>query len=190
MRTFFSLLLLSLIHLPACYSQNVEHKSAAASLLTFPESWSGDWNGTLEIFNGKGKVQSVEMTVEIHKIDSSKEGRYTFGLIYGSKEEDWRPYQIVPVAPEKGIWKVDEKNSIAMESYLYGPKLLCWFTVQGSRILCTYEKTNDDTMVFEVISGMETAVSTSGNTKQGEEEIPEVKTFPFSVFQRAVLTKK
>lgn len=156
----------------------------------FPESWSGDWKGKLEIFNAKGKAQAVEMTIEIHKIDTSKEGRYTFGLIYGSKTQDWRAYEIVPFAPEKGIWKVDEKNSIVMESYLYGPKLLCWFTVQDSRVLCTYEKTGDNTMVFEVISGMETAVSTTGNTTQGEEFIPEVKTFPCSVFQRAVLTRQ
>jgi hypothetical protein len=155
----------------------------------FPVSWQGNWNGTLEIFNGKGKVQSVEMTVEIHKIDTSGEGRYTFGLVYGSKEQDWRPYELVPVAPEKGMWKVDEKNSIAMESYFYGPKLLCWFTVQGSRILCTYEKTDDQTMIFEVMAGAETAVSTTGNTKQGMEDIPEVKSFPFSAFQRAVLKK-
>ncbi len=155
----------------------------------FPASWQGNWIGTLEIFNGKGKVQSVEMTVEIHKIDTSAEGRYTFGLVYGSKEQDWRPYELVPVAPEKGVWKVDEKNSIAMESYYYGPKLLCWFTVQGSRILCTYEKTDDQTMVFEVMAGPETAISTTGNTKQGEEDIPEVKSFPFSAFQRAVLKK-
>jgi hypothetical protein len=134
-------------------------------------------------------VQSVEMTVEIHKIDTSGEGRYTFGLVYGSKEQDWRPYELVPVAPEKGMWKVDEKNSIAMESYFYGPKLLCWFTVQGSRILCTYEKTDDQTMIFEVMAGAETAVSTTGNTKQGMEDIPEVKSFPFSAFQRAVLKK-
>jgi hypothetical protein len=157
---------------------------------TFPDSWQGDWNGTLDIFNGKGKVQSVEMTVEIHKIDTSKEGRYTFGLVYGSKEQDWRPYELVPVAPEKGLWKVDEKNSIAMESYQYGPKLLCWFTVQGSRILCTYEKTDEKTLVFEVMAGAETAVSTTGNTRQGEEEIPEVKTYPFGAFQRAILKRK
>lgn len=157
---------------------------------SFPESWSGDWSGTLEIFNAKGKVQSIWMTVEIHKIDTSTQGRYTFGLVYGSKDQDWRAYELVPVEPEKGVWKVDEKNSISMESYLYGPKLLCWFTVMGSRILCTYEKTGEDTMIFEVVSGMESAISTTGNTRQGEEDIPEVKTFPFSVFQRAILYKK
>jgi hypothetical protein len=44
-------------------------------------------------------------------------------------------------------------------------------------------------MVFEVMAGAEAAVSTTGNTKQGLEDIPEVKAFPFSAFQRAVLKK-
>lgn len=157
--------------------------------LAFPASWAGDWSGTLEIFNARGRVQTVAMVVEIHPIDTSTTGRFTFGLVYGSKEQDWRPYELVPVAPERGLWRVDEKNSILMESYLLGPKLLCWFTVQNSRILCTYEKTGPDTMIFEVLSGSETPVSTTGNTQQAGEEIPEVKTFPFSVFQRAELKR-
>jgi hypothetical protein len=181
-----TLLLLALFFAPLAHAQN-----ASTDSLPFPQSWEGNWTGTLDIFNAKGKVQSVEMTVEIHPIDTSKEGRYTFGLVYGSKEQDWRPYELVPVNPAKGVWKVDEKNSIAMESYLYGPKLLCWFVVQGNRILCTYERRSSTEMLFEVYSGSETAVSTTGNTQQpGEEAIPEVKTFPFGVFQRAILFRK
>ena len=99
------------------------------------------------------------------------------------------PTELAPVAPERGLWKVDEKNSIVMESYLYGPKLLCWFVVQGSRILCTYEKTDADTLVFEVYSGSEKEISSTGKMKQGEEDIPEVKTYPFGVFQRALLRR-
>ena len=97
---------------------------------------------------------------------------------------------MAPVEPEHGIWKVDEKNSIQMESYCFGPKLMCWFTVEGNRIACTYEKTDENTLVFEVFSGQETAVSTTGNSKQGDEEIPTVQTFPFIVFQRAILKKQ
>jgi hypothetical protein len=155
----------------------------------FPETWQGDWSGTLDIYNGAGKVQSVEMTIEIHKIDTSTQGRYTFGLVYGSRDKDWRPYELVPVSPETGIWKVDEKNSIMMESFMMGPKFLCWFVVQKSRVLCTYEKVDDSTMIFEVISGIEANVSSTGNTTFNGETIPEVKTYPFSVFQRAVLKK-
>ena len=157
--------------------------------LPFPASWTGSWSGTLHLFYSNGKTMSVAMTVEIGPIDTSKEGRYTFGLVYGSKAQDWRPYELVPVDPSKGVWQVDEKNSIVMESYLCGPKLLCWFVVQGSRILCTYEKTSDTEMVFEVCSGKETAVSTTGKTKQGEADIPEVLTYPVTVFQRAVLKR-
>jgi hypothetical protein len=90
--------------------------AAQTDSLPFPASWAGDWNGTLRIYNGKGMIQSVNMTISIAPIDTSTQGRYTFGLIYGSKDQDWRPYELVPVQPEKGIWKVDEKNSIAMES--------------------------------------------------------------------------
>ncbi len=60
---------------------------------------------------------------------------------------------------------------------------------KGNRILCTYEKTDANTMVFEVFSGSEKEISSTGNTKQGEEEIPAVKTYPFGVFQRAVLRR-
>ena len=156
----------------------------------FPQTWEGIWSGELEIYNAKGKAQSVNMSLEILPIPDHPEGRYTFGLIYGSKAQDWRPYELVPIAPERGVWKVDEKNSIEMESYLIGPKLLCWFTVQGSRILCAYEKTQTDEMVFEVMSGPEKAVSQTGGAQHEGEEIPKVTTFPFSVFQRAILKRQ
>ncbi len=158
--------------------------------LPFPASWSGDWAGNLEIFNGKGLVQTVAMEIEIHKLDTSTQGRYTFGLVYGSKAQDWRPYELVPVDPARGLWRDDEKNSIVLEAYQYGPKLLSWFVVQGSRVLSILEKTGPDTLVFEIVTGKETPVSTTGNTRQGEEDIPEVKNYPISVYQRAVLHKK
>lgn len=179
----FALFLLSIGILPPLRAQS-------ADSLAFPASWAGNWAGTLEIFNAKGFAQSVPMLLEIQPIDTSTTGRYTFGLVYGSRDQDFRPYELVPVNPALGLWRVDEKNSIVMESYLCGPKLLCWFTVQGSRVLCTYEKTPGGVLIFEVMSGEEKAVSTTGNAKpEGGEEIPEVKTYPFSVFQRAVLKK-
>jgi hypothetical protein len=163
---------------------------AQTDSLPFPASWSGNWTGTLQIYNSKGAGQSVSMTVEIAKLDTSTQGRYTFGLIYGSKDQDWRPYELVPVNPAKGIWKVDEKNTIAMESYYYGNKLMCWFVVQGSRILCTYEKISDKVLVFEVMSGAEKAASTTGNSTHQGEAIPEVLTYPIGTFQRAILYRE
>ncbi len=157
--------------------------------LAFPASWAGDWAGVLEIFNSKGLAQKVDMELSIQKIDTSRTGRYTFGITYGSKSHDWRPYELVPVDPAKGAWRIDEKNSIIMETYLYGPKLLCWFSVMGNRLLSTYEKRGDQ-IIFEIYSGSDTAISATGNTTYEGETIPEVKTYPMGVYQRAVLLKR
>lgn len=158
--------------------------------LPFPASWSGQWEGELNIYAAKGLVQHIPMTLDIQPVDTSLEGRYTWGIIYGSKDHDWRPYELVPVDTGKGVWKIDEKNTILMESYLIGPKFLCWFVVEGSRILCTYEKTGPDELIFEVLAGKEIAVSSTGKNTFNGEEIPEVITFPLSGFQRAVLKRK
>lgn len=157
--------------------------------LPFPQAWAGNWAGELSIFNGKGLAQKIPMFLEINKLDTSATGRYTWGMVYVSKEKDYRPYELVPVKPEIGLWKIDEKNSIAMESYLFARKFVCWFVVEEQRILCTYELVSPDEIVFEVMAGKESVVSTTGNTKQGEEEISEVKTYPISNFQRGSLKK-
>lgn len=165
-------------------------QTSAADTLPFPAGWVGHWAGNLDIYSSKGIAQTIPMFLEINKIDSSLTGRYTWGMTYVSKEKDWRPYELVPLNPARGHWRIDEKNSIAMESYLFGSKLLCWFVVEGNRILCTYEKAAPDTIIFEVMSGKELPASTTGNTRQGDEDIPEVKTYPFQGFQRALLKRK
>ncbi|MCS7035644.1 MAG: hypothetical protein RMJ33_05525 [Saprospiraceae bacterium] len=157
---------------------------------SFPADWAGAWSGTLHIYGPKGLMNSVQMHLEIHPIDTSKEGRYAFGIVYGSKEQDWRPYELVPVAPERGLWKVDEKNSIVIEGFHYGPKFISHFTVMNSRLMCTYEKQDAETLLFEVYSGTDKPMSTTGNTEHAGEKIPEVNTYPLSVFQRAVLKKQ
>ena len=82
----------------------------------FPADWSGSWSGTLEIYNATGKLNQVAMLLEIHVMDTSTSGRYFWGMAYGSKEQDWRPYELVPLQPERGLWQLDEKNGIRMES--------------------------------------------------------------------------
>lgn len=197
MRTFFLSTLFLLFAVCKLSGQNpsqraeINKPSAATSTdsLPFPASWAGNWAGSLDIYSPKGVVKTIPMFLEINKIDTSLTGRYTWGMVYVSKEKDWRPYELAPVEPARGIWRVDEKNSISMESFLFGSKLLCWFVVEGNRILCTYEKTDANTIVFEVMSGKEAAISITGNTKQGEEDIPEVKTYPFQGFQRGILKR-
>ena len=76
-----------------------------------------------------------------------------------------------------------------MESYLLGNKLFCSYIVAGNWITSTYEKQGDK-MIFEIIFGKEKVVSETGGEKVNGEDIPEVKTFPVVISQKAVLMRK
>jgi hypothetical protein len=157
----------------------------------FPKGWQGIWHGNLVIYSAK-KVSTVAMSVQIAPLDTSTQGRYQFSMIYVNKETDWRRYELLPVDSSIGLWQIDEKNGIAMESYLRGNKFISWFTVEGSRVLCSYELVDNETIVFEVLSGKEMPISKTGGTQtpQEPEPIPVVETFPVAVWQRAILRKQ
>ena len=156
---------------------------------TFPASWVGNWKGTLNIYSVKGLSQSIPMEVEIAKIDTS-ENRYTWALIYGEdKVKGRRAYELVVKDPAKGLYVNDEKNTIAMESYLIAGKLYCYFSVEGNFLTSTMEKQNGNTMLFEITSGSDKPVSSTGNQIFQGDTIPVVKTFPIRVVQKAILKK-
>ncbi len=155
----------------------------------FPASWVGNWKGTLNIYSVKGLSQSVLMEVEIAKIDTS-ENRYTWALIYGEdKVKGRRAYELVVKDPAKGLYVNDEKNTIAMENYLIAGKLYCYFSVEGNFLTSTMEKQNENTMLFEITSGNDKPVSSTGNQIFQGDTIPVVKTFPVRVVQKAILKK-
>ena len=153
----------------------------------FPDAWLGNWKGTLHIYNEKGKAQELPMELELAEIEGAE--NYVWAIIYGEdKEKGRRPYELRVVDAEKGVYVIDEKNTIELESYLLGNKLYNRFLVAESLLLCTYEK-KGDTMIFEVISGKNEAISTTGGKVVDGEEIPVVKTYPIIVSQRAELKR-
>ncbi|MCU0353813.1 MAG: hypothetical protein MUD08_08775 [Cytophagales bacterium] len=162
--------------------------SASAQKKTeFPASWQGNWNGELKIHKADKAVQSVSMSLEIKQLDSV---RYAFAIVYGpDREKGLRPYELIVKNAATGEYVIDEKNSIRMEAYLFGEKLVCSFSVGGTRLLSSYEK-NGENIVFEVISGPDKAVSTTGGQKTANGEIPAVQAFPVAVMQRAVLRRR
>ncbi len=171
-------------------STNLPSRPEQATLtdsLPFPQSWLGDWEGTLKIFKDNKVVQNVPMELELAQMDSS--ANFTWAIIYGEdKETGRRPYELELIDTDKGQYRIDEKNSILLESYLYGNKLLCWYEVMGSQILSIYEKRGDK-IIFEIIFGSSEPVSITGDQKYQGEDIPAVSTFPIGGYQRAVLTK-
>ncbi len=163
--------------------------TTAADSLTFPESWEGIWTGELLIYKASGLAQQLPMELHIIAIPDSVD-QFTWTIIYGEdKEAGKRPYQLKVVDREKGIYAVDELNSIVLECYYLHNKLYSQYLVAGSRILVTNE-VDGDRMLFEVIAGSDEPVSITGGETVDEEEIPAVSAYPITVAQRGVLTRK
>ena len=155
---------------------------------TFPESWSGSYAGTLDIFGPSGVLQSLPMELHILPIEDSE--NYTFTIIYGEdKEAGARKYILEPTDPELGLYTVDEQNTIKIEGYHRANMYIQVFSVMESQIVALTERTEDGQLIWEIIANSTTAISVTGNEIHEGEEIPEVKTFPVNAYQRAVLSK-
>lgn len=155
--------------------------------LPFPVSWVGDWVGELDIWRGSGKAQTVPMTMSISPADQP--GTYYWKTVFGEDEATTKPYLLKTTDAANGLYVIDEQNSIVIESYLFDNKLVSWYIVMENLILASFEK-RDDHIVFEILAGSEKPVSISGGQRVDEEDIPSVKTLPFTVMQRAILRKK
>ncbi|MCF8247612.1 MAG: hypothetical protein K9J37_14845 [Saprospiraceae bacterium] len=154
----------------------------------FPAAWSGNWSGKLEIFNATGKLQELPMELQIWEQDTVPE-TYSFIIIYGEdKVAGKRDYQLITMDSAKGRYLMDEKNSIKMEAYYLNGKLVQWFEVEGTMLYTTTELVGEE-LLWEIISGSSTPVSTTGNETVDGEEIPPVRTFPVGAMQRARLRR-
>jgi len=155
---------------------------------SFPKDWLGQWTGTLNIYRDTGLVQTLPMQLHLQPIEGSE--NFTWTIIYGEDvEKGTRNYELETIDASKGQYLIDEKNSIKIESYLLHNRLVSWYVVANNLIYISYEKKGDE-LHFEVVAGKQEAVSTTGNTKESEEEIPEVITYPIGTLQNAILRKK
>jgi hypothetical protein len=155
---------------------------------SFPFSWFGTWEGTLNIFNAKGLSQSIPMSLELGATDTI--GYYKWHIIYGAdRAKGLRPYYLETIDASKGLYRNDEKNSIKMEAYLLGGKLFSTFSVEGNLLTSMQEKVGDE-MLWEIVFGKEKEISITGNQVVKGDTISAVKTMPVIISQRAVLKKK
>jgi hypothetical protein len=69
-------------------------------------------------------------------------------------------------------------------------KLISHFEVMGNQLTSIYER-QEEKMVFEIIVNKSVPSLVSGNIKsEGQEDIPEVKSYPIIGYQKAVLSRK
>ena len=154
----------------------------------FPAAWQGEWTGTLEIIYSTGKVQELPMELHILPIDTSE--NFSWTIIYGEdREAGKRSYELVTLDAAKGLYAIDEKNSIQMEAYLLGGKFYQWFEVNGS-LITTATWLDGEDLAWELVSGSIEPVSATGGQEVNGEKIPTVKTFPVKTLQRARLTRR
>ena len=159
----------------------------AAQDAFFPQAGEAHWAGRLEIFNPNGKVQDVPMELLIEPQDS---GVYSWSIIYGEGgEASRREYLLKPVQPERGLYAIDEQNSIMLDAIYIGGKLYSRFEVAGSLLLSTAELQADG-LHYEIISGKAEPRNITGGEERKGEKIPEVKSYPVVVRQVALLRRK
>ena len=125
------------------------------------------------------------MQLKIHAIEDSED--YQFTIIYGIDEETGtRAYVLKTIDASKGHYAIDEQNSIIIDAYLLGEKLVQRFEVMGN-LLETFIEKRGDSLVWEIFLGKNTETKITGDTVQDGQDIPRVKTFPMSNYQKCVL---
>lgn len=155
----------------------------------FPRDWQGKWKGTLGVFTMPNRIERVPMTLEIARTADSS--RYTFAMTYGKDSvKGRRAYEVVTINARQGLYVIDEKNSIKLDAYFLASRLISQYTVQGTRIISTYEYSGN-TIIFEVMSGRDGYVNTTGGGKDPvtNRDLSLVQTFPLGGWQRAILTR-
>lgn len=172
MKRCFFLLLIGLLFL----------KIAIAQTASFPQSFIGNWKGTLT-WTVPGKAsQTFTMRLNIQPAGS---GRYTWQIIYGDDQKDNRPYLLIPVDTAKGHWVVDERNSIILDSYWIANRFTGVFAVGGSTIFDAYWIDAEGLHVEFVTHNTKPLNITGGTSK----EIPPVESYQIKSVQRGVLKK-
>ena len=166
----------------------IGQNSTSVQLKTFPDEWLGVWEGTLHIYNHQNILQSIPMSLENLRTDSAD--IFQWVIIYGEdKIKGKRDYILKTKNKSKGHYVVDEKNGILLDAYVMENKLISHFEVMGNQLTSIYERTGDS-LIFEIIVNSSTPIQITGNVKaEGEETIPEVKSFPITGYQKAVLKK-
>ena len=130
MRTLSVLFLIGIL---ACTSSEKLVKTKEV-VDAFPETWAGTWEGDLDIYSLGKKTQTIPMKLVILPQGDS----ILWTIQYDTM--DTRPYSMNVIDKEKGIYLVDEHNSIVIETYLYVNKLISHYDVAGSKLVISEEK--------------------------------------------------
>lgn len=150
----------------------------------FNSAWCGRYEGPLKIWQGGELRQELRMRLEIRPLVA--DSNWMWEITYVSPDvTDLRSYELVRVDSIPGRYRIDEKNDIVLDADLNDQVLFSRFDLGDSWITATY-RFGEDSLEFEIFSGNGAQPRITGGVS---EEVPEVKVFPLTVYQRAVLAR-
>jgi len=154
---------------------------------SFPKSWEGNYEGELEIYKVHGIAMKPSMRFQIaQKTDSI----YTWKMTYiMNGKEDVRDYELIIRNTEKGLYTIDEKNTILLESYYRNGIFTSFFEVLGSFIITSTQKLDSGELMFEIIAASSKKVKKTGNQEHNGQQVPQVTSYLVNGRQRAILKK-
>jgi len=154
------------------------------------DNWIGHWQGEVEIYTKNGLSQTVPMQLIIQETETENE--WTWTIIYAEGDnEDKRPYiLILPNPEETSEFLIDEKNGIVLQTQFFNDIFFSSFEVSNNLLTFVYRLDNENEKPFIEVEIVVTKTESPTITGLGTEEIPEVKTFPVRVYQKAILYKK
>jgi len=164
--------------------QKVKDASEQESYL-FPLDWIGAYKGELLIFSSPTDTNKVMMQLTIG--NPNAEGFYPWTIQYG--EEDIRYYGLEAMNASKGHYIIDEYNSIRIDSYLRDNHFISRFEVMNSDLLVDYQRVSEGILVNLYVSGKD-EINTTGGQIFAKDTVPNVRSFPVPLFQRALLKKQ
>ena len=154
----------------------------------FPHSWVGYWSGELQVYTPTGIQQTVPMALEI--APTTKPDIFTWAIIYNEGQlQTRRNNEIKILNAKEGLYVMDEKNTIFTEAYHFNNKLVSHFEVNNDNLISIYEKQGNH-IVFNIILGKNQPISETGGKQFEGKEILNVKTFPITNTQCAILKRQ
>jgi hypothetical protein len=182
-----SILFLCAVVISACVSKQTvtSEPLVLEELKQFPIDWIGKYEGPLRITSANGDTSTINMELIIDYPDA--EGYFPWVIIYD--DSDIRKYGLEVINADKGLYKINEYNSIVLDAYLIENHFISRFNLLNNDLIIDYEHVGDAIIAQFYISG-KTNVNTTGGEVIGDDAIPEVNTYPILVYQKAILRKK
>ena len=149
-----------------------------------PATWTGSWKGAATVERPGQKP--LAFTMELHIAPLGERKASTWTIVYdGAMGKQTRPYEIIGMVDAPHHFRIDEKNGIIIDNYLYGDTLYSRFDVMQSNIATTH-RLDGDTIEVEMVTTRRKPVSTTG----GEDRIPAVNSYQVVAVQRCTLKRQ